>query len=183
MEVFFCSVYSDENHDDVCETNWTFMNPPIPTRVLVVCLGNICRSPMAEGLLRHHIQTKGLRIKVDSAGTNGYHNGESPDSRAQAEMRRHGIEIAAQESRQLKKKDFERFDLILVMDASNRHDVLSLAGEREDWQAKVDMFLSKGDVPDPYYGGNEGFAKVYNLVNDAAKEWVERWSDVQLGPH
>ena len=99
---------------------------------------------MAEGVLRHHIQTKGLRIKVDSAGTNGYHNGEAPDSRAQAEMRRHGIEIAAQESRQIKKKDFDRFDLILVMDTSNHHDVLALAGERKDWQDKVQMFLPEG---------------------------------------
>ena len=91
------------------------MSTSAPSRVLAVCLGNICRSPMAEGLLRHHVQTKGLLVKVDSAGTNGYHNGEAPDSRAQAEMRRHGIEIAAQESRQIKKKDFEKYDLILVM--------------------------------------------------------------------
>ena len=155
------------------------MNPLLPARVLAVCLGNICRSPMAEGLLRHHIQTKGLRIKVDSAGTNGYHNGESPDPRAQAEMRRHGIEIAAQESRQIKKKDFERFDLILVMDASNRHDVLALAGDRKEWQDKVHMFLPQGDVPDPYFGGNEGFTKVYNLVNEAAEGWVNHWGEMK----
>ena len=98
---------------------------------------------MAEGLLRHHIQTKGLRIKVDSAGTNGYHNGESPDPRAQAEMRRHGIEIAAQESRQIKKKDFERFDLILVMDASNHHDVLALAGDRKDGKTRCTCSFPK----------------------------------------
>ena len=132
------------------------MSTSAPTRVLAVCLGNICRSPMAEGLLRHHVQTKGLRIKVDSAGTNGYHNGEAPDSRAQAEMRRHGIEIAAQESRQIKKKDFEKYDLILVMDSSNFHDVTALAGDREEWRSKVKMFLAEGNVPDPYYGGADG---------------------------
>ena len=101
----------------------------VPARVLAVCLGNICRSPMAEGLLRHHIQTKGLRIKVDSAGTNGYHNGEAPDPRAQAEMRRHGIEIASQESRQITRKDFDIYDAILVMDSSNHHDVMALKHE------------------------------------------------------
>ncbi len=151
------------------------MNHPHPSQVLVVCLGNICRSPMAEGVLRSHIQTKGLRIKVDSAGTNGYHNGESPDARAQAEMRRHGIEIAAQESRQIKKKDFDRFDLILVMDTSNRHDVLALAEDRKDWQDKVHMFLPEGDVPDPYYGGDAGFKKVFDLVNHAASLWTDQW--------
>ena len=151
------------------------MHHPHPSCVLVVCLGNICRSPMAEGVLRHHIQTKGLRIKVDSAGTNGYHNGEAPDPRAQAEMRRHGIEIAAQESRQIKKKDFDRFDLILVMDASNHHDVMALAGERKDWQGKVQMFLSEGNVPDPYYGGDAGFTTVFDLVDHAASLWTERW--------
>ena len=152
------------------------MNHTHPSRVLVVCLGNICRSPMAEGALRRHIQSKGLRIKVDSAGINGYHNGEAPDSRAQAEMRRHGIEIAAQESRQIKKKDFERFDLILVMDASNRHDVLALAGERKEWQKKVHMFLPEGDVPDPYYDGDTGFTKVFGLVHHAASLWTDRWT-------
>ena len=126
---------------DVC-TNAFPMSTSVPSRVLAVCLGNICRSPMAEGLLRHHVQTKGLRIKVDSAGTNGYHNGEAPDSRAQAEMRRHGIEIAAQESRQIKKKDFEKYDLILVMDSSNFHEVTALVGDRAEWRSKVKMFLA-----------------------------------------
>ena len=146
-----------------------------PTRVLAVCLGNICRSPMAEGLLRHHIQISGLKIKVDSAGTNGYHNGESPDYRAQAEMRRNGIEIAAQESRQIKKRDFDKFDAILVMDSSNYSDVLALAGEREKWRSKVHKFLKHGDVPDPYFGGESGFTQVYHLINDAAEAWVEQW--------
>ena len=113
---------------------------------------------MAEGLLRHHVQTKGLLVKVDSAGTNGYHNGEAPDSRAQAEMRRHGIEIAAQESRQIKKKDFEKYDLILVMDSSNFHDV-----------------MADGNVPDPYFGGADGFTHVYELVNEAADAWMDQW--------
>jgi len=146
-----------------------------PTRVLAVCLGNICRSPMAEGVLRRHIQTNGLRIKVDSAGTNGYHNGEAPDRRAQQEMRRHGIDISKQISRQIARKDFDEFDLILVMDESNLNDVNALAGDREDWLDKIHLFLEEDNVPDPYYGGSDGFAHVYQLVDEAAEDWVRRW--------
>lgn len=146
-----------------------------PTRVLAVCLGNICRSPMAEGLLRHHIQTSGLRIKVDSAGTNGFHDGEAPDRRAQQEMRRHGIDISKQVSRKVVPEDFENFDLILVMDDSNLRDVMDLAGDRDDWQDKVHLFIEDDQVPDPYYGGADGFAYVYRLVDEAAEDWVSRW--------
>ena len=146
-----------------------------PTRVLAVCLRNICRSPMAEGVLRRHIQTNGLRIKVDSAGTNGYHNGEAPDRRAQQEMRRHGIDISKQISRQIARKDFDEFDLILVMDESNLNDVNALAGDREDWLDKIHLFLEEDNVPDPYYGGSDGFAHVYQLVDEAAEDWVRRW--------
>ena len=146
-----------------------------PTRVLAVCLGNICRSPMAKGVLRRHIQTNGLRIKVDSAGTNGYHNGEAPDRRAQQEMRRHGIDISKQISRQIARKDFDEFDLILVMDESNLNDVNALAGDREDWLDKIHLFLEEDNVPDPYYGGSDGFAHVYQLVDEAAEDWVRRW--------
>jgi protein-tyrosine phosphatase len=114
-------------------------------------------------------------VKVDSAGTNGLHDGEAPDRRAQQEMRRHGIDISKQVSRQLTRKDFENFDLILVMDESNLRDALDLAGEREEWQEKVQLFLDDANVPDPYYGGPEGFAHVFRLVDEAAEEWVSRW--------
>ena len=85
------------------------------------------------------------------------------------------MEIGAQESRQIQKSDFERFDLILVMDSSNRRDVLALAGDREEWQSKVHMFLDDGDVPDPYFGGNSGFVKVHDLLNEAADSWTDKW--------
>ncbi|HAI00562.1 MAG TPA: protein tyrosine phosphatase [Flavobacteriales bacterium] len=146
-----------------------------PMNVLAVCLGNICRSPMAEGLLRHHIQQRGLRCKVDSAGTSAHHVGEHPDRRAQQEMRRHGIDISRQTSRQLVRKDFDRFDWILVMDHSNLANAQRLAGNNEAHLAKIKLFAQDGEVPDPYYGGAEGFSQVYDMVNAAAEGWVLSW--------
>ena len=130
---------------------------------------------MAEGVLRHHIQSKGLRIKVDSAGTSGHHQNEAPDLRAQQEMRRRGIDISSQRSRPLVRKDFDRFNLILVMDHANLEDTLALAGQCTEWRNKVHLFLEDNEVPDPYYGGASGFAKVHDLVDSAARKWVERW--------
>jgi len=170
----------DDTKCEVCADQSSNM-PHTPTRVLAVCLGNICRSPMAEGVLRHHIQTSGLRIKVDSAGTNGLHNGEAPDRRAQQEMRRHGIDISKQFSRQLSRKDFEDFDVILVMDESNLRDAQELAGGREEWTDKIHLFLEDDNVPDPYYGSADGFAYVYQLVDEAAEDWVRRWKSGMLG--
>ena len=153
------------------------MNKNMPSRVLVVCLGNICRSPMAEGVLRHHIQSMGFRIKVDSAGTSGHHQNEPPDLRAQQEMRRRGMDISSQRSRPLVRKDFDRFDVILVMDHSNLEDALALAGPRTEWRNKVGIFLEDSEVPDPYYGGASGFAQVHDLVDSAARRWVEQWKE------
>ena len=130
---------------------------------------------MAEGLLRHHIQQRGLRCKVDSAGTSAHHAGEHPDRRAQLEMRRHSIDISKQTSRQLVRKDFERFDWILVMDHSNLANAQELAGNNDAYLAKIKLFVPNAEVPDPYYGGAEGFSKVYNIVDAAAERWVSAW--------
>ena len=149
------------------------------TRVLMVCLGNICRSPMAEGVLRL-VADDALgenRVHVDSAGTAAWHIGKAPDSRGQRAAMNRGVDITAQRARQISRDDFEHFDHILVMDRSNYSDVLSIAPVGTDH--KVELFLSyaphHGDeVPDPYYGGDDGFDHVLDMIDDAAKEFVAR---------
>jgi protein-tyrosine phosphatase len=142
------------------------------TRVLFVCLGNICRSPTAEGVMRRLIHEEGLEgeIEVDSAGTGGWHVGAPPDQRATEAARRRGTTLEGAARRFDPRADFERFDLILAMDAENRRDLLALAPDDEA-RAKVRLFLSGDrDVPDPYYGGAGGFEEVLDLVEEAARE-------------
>jgi len=143
---------------------------PQPTRVLMVCLGNICRSPMAEGILRHRAAEAGINIEVDSAGTAGYHVGEAPDRRAQQAMAEQGMDISGLRGRQLKATDLDTFDLILVMDHSNLRNTLALA--RTDVQRKKVRLLlpDANEVPDPYYGEMDGFRAVFDMIDDAAGE-------------
>jgi low molecular weight protein-tyrosine phosphatase len=142
------------------------------TRILFVCLGNICRSPTAEGVMRRLVRESGLEdeIEVDSAGTGGWHVGAAPDERATEAARRRGTELAGAARRFDPGRDFDRFDLILAMDAENRRDLLALAPDAEA-RAKVRMFRPGDlDVPDPYYGGADGFEEVLDLVEEAARE-------------
>ncbi len=144
----------------------------------MVCLGNICRSPLAEGVLKETAKREGLDIYVDSAGTAAYHAGERPDRRSQEVARKHGIDISNQRARQFEREDFALFDRIYVMDKSNYDDVVSLADTRED-AAKVEMILNTVypgkdlSVPDPYYGGNDGFEKVFQMLDNSCKKVVE----------
>ncbi len=144
----------------------------------MVCLGNICRSPLAEGILQHKANEAELNVTVDSAGTIALHEGELPDSRSITTAHEHGIDITNQRSRPLKKEDFDTFDRIYVMDASNYTDVLGLAKD-EDQRAKVKMILNESypgenrRVPDPYYGGDEGFENVYQLLDKACSVIVD----------
>ena len=152
------------------------------TRLLVVCLGNICRSPLAEGALRARIEASPLagRVVVDSAGTGGWHAGEPPDRRAIACARGHGVDIAGLRARQLRARDFEDFHWLLCADANNLRDVRALAppGARErtalllDWAGTV----PHGEVPDPYYGDGSHFEGVWQLVDTAARAVVARLS-------
>lgn len=137
------------------------------TRILFVCLGNICRSPLGEGVCRHLAQELGVEVEVDSAGTGAYHAGEAPDPRSQEVAAKHGVSLAEQRARQVTQADFARFDLILAMDAANLRDLeaRSPAGAH----AELKLFRSydpegPGDVPDPYYGGPGGFDTVYAMV-------------------
>ena len=142
-------------------------------KVLFVCLGNICRSPAAEGVFLSLVQAEGLsdQIFVDSAGTSGFHAGELADQRMRQHSQKRGIELLSR-SRQFVERDFKDFDYILVMDRSNEKNVLAMA-RGEDQEQKVLMMTSfcsqydDDEVPDPYYGGADGFEYVLDLVEDA----------------
>ena len=142
-------------------------------RYLVVCLGNICRSPIGEGWLRHAAMVRGCRVKVDSAGTGGYHVGAAPDRRSVAVMKAVGIDISGQRARKFVRADFQKYDRILVMDHDNMRDVLDLARDGDE-EAKVSLFDPSGaEVPDPYYGGEDGFSQVREQVRRAAEHWLD----------
>ncbi len=149
-------------------------------KILFVCLGNICRSPMAEGLMRKKLKERGLDWSVDSAGIGSWHVGESPDSRARETMRLHGIDISDLRGRQFSPHDFKRFDLILTMDESNYRDALSLARNEEE-RKKVKRVLdfhsgTKREVPDPYWN-SKGFEEVYRLLDEATENLIKEYQE------
>jgi len=150
-------------------------------RVLMVCLGNICRSPMAEGILRHKVRQQGLNIETDSAGTSQWHEGEKPDRRAVQHMQERGIDISDLRARPFHHTDFQEFDYIFAMDKSNYDDILSVARDEEE-RSKVKMIMnligSNEDVsvPDPYYGGPMQFQHVYNMLDEATDEFLSSLS-------
>lgn len=147
-------------------------------RILLVCLGNICRSPMAEGVLRHLARERGIAITTDSAGTGDYHVGEPPDRRAQAAMRKHGQDISDLRARQFVQADYDRFDLLLAMDADNLRNIRRLAPSPEH-ASKAMLIMdhtplhSLREVPDPYYGGDEGFDAVYHMLTEACTNLLD----------
>ena len=145
----------------------------------MVCLGNICRSPLAEGILKSKAAARKLNWEVDSAGTSFWHAGEAPDPRSVEIAKKKGLDISNQKARQFLRKDFEKFDLILVMDSSNYQDVIALAGQEEQKQ-KVELimnFVKPGynqNVPDPYWD-NDGFEKVYEMLDRACEKIIEKY--------
>ncbi|MGB1448229.1 MAG: low molecular weight protein-tyrosine-phosphatase [Flavobacteriaceae bacterium] len=146
----------------------------VPGSVLMVCLGNICRSPLAHGIFEYLAHSPNFRI--DSAGTANYHNGAAPDPRSIAIAKKNGIDISQQKARQFEVEDFDRFDHIFVMDNSNRTNVLALARSDQD-RAKVHLLLGEEEVEDPYYGGTDGFSIVFDKIHHACEKILEQWKN------
>ncbi|WP_419906931.1 low molecular weight protein-tyrosine-phosphatase [Hoeflea sp.] len=152
-----------------------------PSSILFVCLGNICRSPMAEGVFRSMAQSKGFdkSTLIDSAGTGSWHVGNPPDTRAIAKAAEHGVDISELRARQIAPGDFERFDLVLAMDQSNLETLQGRAPQAAN--ARLHRFMSFAldeplDVPDPYYGAADGFETVYAMLERGCSAMLERFS-------
>ena len=147
------------------------------TKILMVCLGNICRSPLAEGILKSKISSS--EVLVDSAGTGAWHSGELPDKRSIAVAKKYGIDLTDQRARLFLVEDFNRFDKIYVMDKSNYVNVCKLAPS-VDLINKVELILNEShpekdlEVPDPYYGGENGFENVYQMLDEACTKIKEK---------
>lgn len=142
-------------------------------KILMVCLGNICRSPLAEGIMQDQVNKAGLNWEVDSAGTGNWHVGDNPDRRSTQEAKKRGVDISKQICRQFKVKDFDEFDLILVMDKNNLSDVLALARNEQDEQ-KVKLLLNDKEVPDPYFDDKQ-FAPVFDLIEGGCKDVIKAY--------
>lgn len=149
--------------------------------VLFVCMGNICRSPTAEGVFRHHVEQAGLggQIHIDSAGTHAYHVGDPPDRRAKAAAERRGIQLGDLRARRVSDEDFDRFDYVIAMDMDNLERLREQSPPTH--HDKVRLFLEfsslrEREVPDPYYGGAAGFERVLDLVEDASRGLLETLS-------
>jgi len=145
------------------------------TKVLVVCMGNICRSPTGEAILKAKAQQLGVDVEVDSAGTIGYHQGNPPDARARVAGENRGYSFAGIRARQVTDSDFSDFDYILAADAANLDDLLQRCPKEH--QHKLSLFMSHSssdyeEIPDPYYGGDQGFELVLDLIEDAAEKFL-----------
>ena len=149
-------------------------------KILMVCLGNICRSPLAEGILKSKAKAAGLDWTVESAGTGFYHAGELPDRRSIKVAKLHGLDITDQRSQQITAKDLDDFDLIYVMDSSNYNNVINMC-QRPSQQAKVKLIMNEVmpnknvGVPDPYYG-EDGFENVYQMLDKACTAIIEKFN-------
>jgi protein-tyrosine phosphatase len=155
-------------------------------KILMVCLGNICRSPLAEGVLKHKAREAGLDWTVESAGTNGYHIGEAPHHLSQKVARLNGIDICEQRARRFVKADFDRYDKIYAMAEDVMDDIRRIAIEKYD-AAKVDLFLNElypgknASVPDPWYGTEPGYHEVYKLINETCEAIIRKYANVETG--
>jgi len=158
------------------------MNDKTKVSVLFVCMGNICRSPTAEGVFRHTVKQRNLlaSIHIDSAGTHAYHIGEQPDSRSQKTARSKGIDLSGQTARKAVAEDFSKFDYIIAMDRSNYENLKQIRDKSNSEQtANLHLFMEftsiweNEEVPDPYYGGDNGFEQVFDMVQSASEGLLE----------
>jgi len=139
--------------------------------ILFVCTGNICRSPTAEGVLRSLCKEAGIELHIESAGLGDWHIGQPPDQRSQHHARSRGYDLSEQRARQVRQDDFERFDMILAMDRGHLRAMQKLAPAHH--HAKIRLFVEGGDVPDPYYGGADGFEEVLDLVEAQCRRLLQ----------
>ncbi len=151
-------------------------------RILMVCLGNICRSPLAEGVLKDKAWKAGLNWSIESAGTGAWHAGQSPHQLSIKVAKMNGVDICRQRARQFVKEDFQQYDFIYVMDSSNYIDVKQISGKL--WkEEKVDLLLNElypgenRNVPDPWYGKEDGFHKVYEMIDKACNKIIQKYEE------
>lgn len=161
------------------------MSLEAPYKVLCVCLGNICRSPTAEVILRHYCNEQQLNVIIDSAGTSNYHPGKAPDPRSQEHAKKRGYDLSALRARQLNTADFLEFDLILAMDHQNLKDIETIREQaaqaygESHLRAQIalmsehDQYYQQQALPDPYYGGLEGFERVLDQCESSSQAWVQ----------
>ncbi|MCL4115087.1 UNVERIFIED_CONTAM: hypothetical protein GTU68_049501 [Idotea baltica] len=148
-------------------------------KILMVCLGNICRSPLAEGILKKKAEENGLNWEIDSCGTSGWHNGKLPDNRSVEVAKKNGLDITYQRSRKLTENDLSEFDIIYAMDSSNYQDIRQLVVNHSE-ENKIKLILNEAwegqnrAVPDPYWDDN-GFEKVYQMLDEACDKIVEKY--------
>lgn len=154
-------------------------------KILMVCLGNICRSPLAEGILQHKAWQAGFQWSVESAGTGAYHTGEPPHRLSQKVAKLNGIDISKQRARQFLKEDFEQFDFIYVMDSSNYNDVRRISGKHWN-ESKIDLLLNEvypgqnRSVPDPWYGNEDGYHEVFSMLDKACEMIISKYTHLQM---
>lgn len=155
-------------------------------RILMVCLGNICRSPLAEGIMRAKVAENGLDWEIDSAGLGGWHEGEAPHQRSIAVAKKNGIDISMQKARKVEKKDFDEFDVIFPMDIDNRdalHEMASMREQRDKVRLIMDVVYPNKNVsvPDPYYSTDAAYENVFGMLEEACNKVIEIYGSTSKG--